>query len=105
MNRIKKYTYINNKKVPFISGGKGCFVAGTKIAVPNGYKHIEDMECGDTILCFDDRGIQRSSKVIATHIHQKEKIVSPHSISSMCLCPLGTAILVPATKQPLPPEI
>ena len=75
MNRIKKYTYINNKKVPFISGGKGCFVAGTKIAVPNGYKHIEDMECGDTILCFDDRGIQRSSKVIATHIHQKEKVI------------------------------
>lgn len=30
-----------------------CFIAGTKINTPSGYKHIEDIDINDTVISFD----------------------------------------------------
>ena len=52
-----------------------CFVAGTKIAVENGYKNIEDIEVGDYVYSYNlDTNKKELNKVLRTFIHQKDEI-------------------------------
>ena len=50
--------------------GGTCFVAGTRIQIPNGIKYIEDIEVGDIVKSFDV-GISSTvnSKVTSTYVH------------------------------------
>ena len=52
-----------------------CFVAGTKIAVENGYKNIEDIEVGDYVYSYNlETNKKELKKVLETFIHQKNEI-------------------------------
>ena len=51
-------------------GGSGCFIAGTKIQLPNGIKYIEDIEVGDMVKSFDvGTSSVVNSKVTETFAH------------------------------------
>ena len=48
----------------------GCFIAGTKIQLPNGIKYIEDIEVGDMVKSFDvGTSSVVNSKVTETFAH------------------------------------
>ena len=52
-----------------------CFVAGTKVAVENGYKNIEDIKSGDYVYSYNlDTNKKELNKVLRTYIHQKDEI-------------------------------
>ena len=52
-----------------------CFVAGTKVAVENGYKNIEDIRIGDYVYSYNlDTNKKELNKVLRTFIHQKDEI-------------------------------
>ena len=52
-----------------------CFVAGTKVAVENGYKNIEDIKLGDYVYSYNlDTNKKELNKVLRTFIHQKDEI-------------------------------
>jgi len=74
---MEKVDQNNTKKIypKIIKGGGGCFVAGTKIHTPFGYKNIEDIKIGDLVFCFDKNLSIKTSKVENTFIHQNEKII------------------------------
>jgi len=51
-------------------GDSGCFIAGTKIQLPNGIKYIEDIEVGDMVKSFDvGTSSVVNSKVTETFAH------------------------------------
>jgi hypothetical protein len=73
---MEKVEQNNRKKIyPKIIRGAGCFVAGTKIYTPFGYKNIEDIKIGDLVFCFDKDLSIKTSKVENTFIHQNEKVI------------------------------
>ena len=74
-NRFKKYYLINNKMIPFIEGGKGCFAAGTHISTPKGEIPIENIKIGMEVYCFDDKGNIQVSKVTETFYHEQDDII------------------------------
>lgn len=52
-----------------------CFTAGTKIAVENGYKNIENIEVGDYVYSYNlETKTKELKKVLRTFIHQKDEI-------------------------------
>ena len=52
-----------------------CFVAGTKVAVENGYKNIEDIRIGDYVYSYNlETKTKELKKVLETFIHQKDEI-------------------------------
>ena len=52
-----------------------CFVAGTKVAVENGYKNIEDIKSGDYVYSYNlDTNKKELKKVLETFVHQKDEI-------------------------------
>lgn len=52
-----------------------CFVAGTKVAVENGYKNIEDVKSGDYVYSYNlETNKKELKKVLETFIHQKDEI-------------------------------
>ena len=52
-----------------------CFVAGTKVAVENGYKNIEDIRIGDYVYSYNlDTNKKELKKVLETFVHQKDEI-------------------------------
>jgi len=55
--------------------GAGCFVAGTKIYTPFGYKNIEDIKIGDSVFCFDKDLSIKISTVENVFIHNNEKVI------------------------------
>jgi len=55
--------------IDVIAGSGGCFQAGTSVATPTGYVNIEDINIGDLVVAFDDKGNLHSSRVLSTHIH------------------------------------
>jgi len=73
---MEKLEQNNRKKIyPKIIRGAGCFVAGTKIYTPFGYKNIEDIKIGDLVFCFDKDLSIKISKVENTFIHENEKVI------------------------------
>jgi len=66
----------DNKKIyPKILRGAGCFVAGTKIYTPLGYKNIENIEIGDSVFCFDKDLSIKISIVENVFVHHNEKVI------------------------------
>ena len=55
--------------------GAGCFVAGTKIYTPFGYKNIEDIKIGDSVFCFDKDLSIKISTVENVFTHNNEKVI------------------------------
>jgi hypothetical protein len=55
--------------------GAGCFVAGTKIYTPSGYRNIEDIKIGDSVFCFDKDLSIKISTVENVFIHNNEKVI------------------------------
>lgn len=49
-----------------------CFVAGTKIKTPDGYKEIQDFKIGDDIYGYDENQNLKVCKVLETIDHEKE---------------------------------
>ena len=51
-------------------GKKSCFVAGTLISTSLGFKPIEQIQKGDTVLSYNEQiGFNEYSKVLQTMIH------------------------------------
>lgn len=55
-------------------GGGGCFATGTLIAIPNGFKAIEEIKVGDEVITFNDKGELLTNVVELCHIHENEAI-------------------------------
>lgn len=55
-------------------GGGGCFAKGTLIAIPDGFKAIEEIKVGDKVITFDDKGELSAQTVEICHIHENEAI-------------------------------
>jgi len=66
----KIYLKLNDKEVPLIYGGKGCFVAGTLIKTEQGYKKIQDVTTNDKVYSFDNQGNLNLNKVSVVYHHK-----------------------------------
>jgi hypothetical protein len=56
------------------SGG-GCFLGHTPVRVPGGERRIDELQAGDTVLSFDDRGQVHEARVLKLHVHEGEQVV------------------------------
>jgi Pretoxin HINT domain len=79
-HRFRGFTF-SDLPQPSPGGGDGgigggidpetCFLAGTIVAAPNGYKPIETLKTRDKVLCFDEKtGTFKTSVVTNTFEHQ-----------------------------------
>lgn len=57
------------------AGGGGCFLGHTLVRVPNGQRRIDELQPGDAVLSFDDRGELHEAKIVGVHVHENEKVV------------------------------
>ena len=56
-------------------GGGGCFTGETLVTVPGGTKAIKDIQVGDIVCSFDDKGKLHEGKVLKVHEHENERVV------------------------------
>jgi hypothetical protein len=56
-------------------GGGGCFLGHTLIRVPDGQRRIDELQPGDLVLSFDDRGTVHQAQVLKVHVHEGERII------------------------------
>ena len=56
-------------------GGGGCFTGDTLVSVPGGTKRIEELQIGDIVCSFDDKGKLHEGKVLKVHEHENERVV------------------------------
>jgi hypothetical protein len=68
MNNYESYRIIKERQ------SFGCFLKGTKISIPNGYKFIEDIKVGDEVTCFDDKGNLHTSTVESINKHENQEV-------------------------------
>ena len=66
-------------------GGGGCFTAETLVSVPGGSKAISDIEVGDIVCSFDDKGKIHEGKVLKVHEHENERVVRYTLWGGQCL--------------------
>ena len=57
------------------AGGTGCFTGDTLVSVPGGAKPIEEIEIGDIVCSFDDKGKIHEGKVLKVHKHENERAI------------------------------
>lgn len=57
------------------SSGSGCFTAETLVGIPGGQKPIGEIQVGDTVISFDDKGALHEAKVLKVHEHDNEPVV------------------------------
>lgn len=57
------------------AGGGGCFTGDTLVSVPGGAKPIEEIEIGDIVCSFDDKGKIHEGKVLKVHKHENERAI------------------------------
>ena len=67
------------------SGGGGCFTGETLVSVPGGAKAIKDIQIGDLVCSFDDRGKIHEGKVLKVHEHENERVVRYKLWGGQCL--------------------
>lgn len=66
---------MDNKYLDIISGsGGGCFLEDTKVLTPSGLKNIIDIEEGDEVIAFDDKGNLHTSIVLSTNSHENKEV-------------------------------
>jgi predicted phage tail protein len=66
------------------SGG-GCFTGETLVSVPGGAKAIKDIQIGDFVCSFDDKGKIHEGKVLKVHEHENERVVRYKLWGGQCL--------------------
>ena len=57
------------------AGGGGCFTGDTFVSVPGGTKRIKELQIGDIVCSFDDKGKLHEGKVLKVHEHENERVV------------------------------
>ena len=55
-------------------GGGGCFLGHTLVRVPDGQRRIDELQPGELVLSFDDRGEIYPAKVLKVHVHEGERV-------------------------------
>ena len=55
-----------------------CFMAGTKVTTPTGYKNIEDIQVGDEVLSLNEQGDIVTKKVTYVNPPRLQRIVNVH---------------------------
>ena len=79
---------IDDKNVPLIEGGGGCFHKNTLINVPEGSKLISDIEIGDLVMSYNELGVSVSSKVTEIFYHAIDIIYKVvHSTGVLLITP------------------
>jgi hypothetical protein len=56
------------------SGGVGCFFGHTLVRVPDGQRRIDELNDGDLVVSFDDRGELHHAKILKVHAHEGERV-------------------------------
>lgn len=56
-------------------GGGGCFLGHTLVRVPGGCSRIDELQPGDRVISFDDRGALHQAQVLKVHEHEGEQVV------------------------------
>jgi hypothetical protein len=56
-------------------GGGGCFLGHTAVRIPEGQRRIDELQPGDLVLSFDDRGEVHQAKILKVHVHEGERVV------------------------------
>ena len=67
------------------SGGTGCFTGDTLVSVPGGNKAISQIEVGDIVCSFDDKGKIHEGKVLKVHEHENERVIRYTLWGGQCL--------------------
>ena len=66
---------MTNSKYIQGSGGGGCFTGDTPVSIPGGSKSIQEINVGDIVCSFDDKGTIYHAKVLKVHEHENEPVV------------------------------
>jgi len=66
---------MTNSKYIQGSGGGGCFTGDTPVSIPSGSKPIKEINVGDIVCSFDDKGTIYHAKVLKVHEHENEPVV------------------------------
>ena len=70
----------------YIAGaGGGCFTGDTLVSIPGGTKAIKDIQAGDIVCSFDDKGKIHKGKVLKVHEHENERVVRYRLWGGQCL--------------------
>ena len=56
------------------AGGGGCFFGHTLVRVPDGQRRIDELNAGDLVVSFDDRGELHHAKILKVHVHEGERL-------------------------------
>lgn len=55
------------------AGGGGCFLPGTQIMVPEGFKNIEDIQIGDKVICYAEEGVPFETPLAVGTVYKTSK--------------------------------
>ena len=56
-------------------GGGGCFLGHTLVRTPDGQRRIDELQAGDRVLSFDDKGKLHTATILKVHEHPDERVV------------------------------
>ena len=62
------------KRIVGAGGGGGCFFGHTLVRVPDGQRRIDELNAGDLVISFDDRGDLHHAKILKVHVHEGERL-------------------------------
>ena len=55
-------------------GGGGCFLGHTLVRTPDGQRRIDELQAGDQVLSFDDKGTLHEAAILKVHEHLNERV-------------------------------
>jgi predicted phage tail protein len=55
-------------------GGGGCFLGHTLVRTPDGQRRIDELQAGDQVLSFDDKGTLHDATILKVHEHLNERV-------------------------------
>jgi predicted phage tail protein len=55
-------------------GGGGCFLGHTLVRTPSGQRRIDELQVGDQVLSFDDKGKLHEATILKVHEHPNERV-------------------------------
>jgi predicted phage tail protein len=55
-------------------GGGGCFLGHTLVRTPDGQHRIDELQTGDQVLSFDDKGTLHEATILKVHEHPNERV-------------------------------
>ena len=54
--------------------GSGCFLGHTLVRTPDGQRRIDELQAGDQVLSFDDKGTLHDATILKVHEHLNERV-------------------------------